>query len=206
MNPAVDLYLAEGCARCSLGGTPACKVHKWPRELAELRRIVLECGLTEERKWGVPCYTFGGKNVLIVSAFVDYASISFFKGSLLPDPGGLLEKPGENSQAARVARFTSLEKVLAWEPDLKTFIFGAVELEKAGARVEFRAKEELVFPEELHQKFAEIPGLQDAFEALTPGRQRGYNLFFSAPKQSQTRTSRIEKWIPAIFEGKGIHD
>ncbi len=206
MNPAVDVYFAEGCARCSLGGTPNCKVHTWPLELAELRRIVLECGLTEERKWGVPCYTFMGKNVLIVSAFADHASISFFKGSLLQDPDNLLEKPGENSQAARVARFTSVEKVLAWEADLKRFIFDAIELEKSGAKVDFKAKEELILPEELYGKFAEIPGLQDAFEALTPGRQRGYVLFFTAPKQSKTRVSRIEKWVPSIFEGKGIHD
>ena len=206
MNPQIDNYLAVGCGRCPLGGTPQCKVHNWTDELEHLRSIVLQCGLTEELKWSMPCYTFQGKNVVMVSAFKEYASLSFFKGSLLKDPDGLLDKPGENSQAARLIKFTSVRKVKEMEPALKSFIKEAVANEKAGKKVNFKEKHELQLPNELQLKFEENPALKAAFESLTPGRQRGYVLYFSAPKQSATRISRIEKYMPKIFTGKGVHD
>ena len=206
MNPAVDNYLIEGCGRCSLGGTPDCKVHNWTEELKQLRRIVLECGLTEEVKWSVPCYTFQQNNVLIVSAFKEYCSLSFFKGALLKDAEGILEKPGENSQAARLFKFTNVQQILEMEPTIKAYIYEAIEVEKAGLKVDFKQKNELVYPEELQTKLDEDPELKSAFESLTPGRQRGYVLHFSQPKQSKTRISRIEKCIPKILEGKGFHD
>ena len=206
MTTDVDQYLLEGCGRCSLGGTPDCKVHKWPQELRKLRSIALECGLTEESKWGVPCYTFQGTNISIVSAMKDYCSISFFKGVLLQDAHGILEKPGPNSQSDRLLKFTSLQEILDIEDTIKAYIFEAIEVEKAGLKVEFKAKDELEYPEELLTKFSEQPELKKAFEALTSGRKRGYVLHFTQPKQSQTRTNRIEKLIPKIMEGKGFFD
>jgi uncharacterized protein YdeI (YjbR/CyaY-like superfamily) len=205
MNPKVDLYLEEGCGRCSLYQTPQCKVHPWKEELRYLRRIVLECGLTEEVKWGVPCYTFQESNVLLISAFKNYCSISFFKGSLLNDPKGILEKPGKNTQAGRLIKFTNTEKVREIETDIRSCVFEAIEIEKAGQKVNFRKNPEPI-PEELLQKFEELPALKAAFEALTPGRQRGYILHFSQPKQSKTRESRIKKCIEKIMNGKGFHD
>jgi uncharacterized protein YdeI (YjbR/CyaY-like superfamily) len=205
MNPQVDTYLIEGCGRCDLYRTPQCKVHNWPQELAYLRRIVLECGLTEEYKWSQPCYTFQGNNVLIVTAFKDYATISFFKGSLLKDPENHLVKPGESSQAARQLRFTDTKQIEAIEPVIKAFIFEAIKVEKAGLKVEFK-KDLEPMPEELEQILAVDEELKTAFEALTPGRQRGYILYFSKPKQAKTRISRIEKCIPKILNGEGLND
>ncbi len=138
----IDAYLADGCGRCPLGGTPECKVHNWDKELKLLRKLVLSCGLTEELKWKVPCYTLDGKNVLIVSAFKEYASISFFKGALLADPHGILSQAGENSQAARLVRFTSTKEIQAREAVLKETIQQAIELERSGAKVDFKAKHE----------------------------------------------------------------
>lgn len=204
MTTDVEIYFSEGCGRCSLGGTPECKVHTWQQELTELRRIVLECGLDEECKWGVPCYTFQGKNIIMVSALKDGAIISFFKGSLLQDEPGLLSFAGENSQVAKIARFTRAEDILKVEELLKTYIFEAVEVEKAGLKVQKSTAPEL--PEELLRKFGEMPAFREAFEALTPGRQRGYLLHFSQPKQSATRTTRIEKCLPKIFAGKGMQE
>lgn len=203
---SVDHYLAEGCGRCPLGGTPGCKVHAWQAELQALRRLVLACGLREEVKWGVPCYTFEGHNVLIVSAFKDHASLSFFKGALLEDPLGLLQKPGENSQAARVFRLRDTQALAGLEPILKAYVFEAIEIEKAGLRVDFPARQALDLPAELLRKFEEDPALQAAFESLTPGRQRGYVLHIAAAKQPKTREARIEKWAPRIFEGRGMQD
>ncbi len=205
MNPKVDKYLIDGCMRCPLGGTPECKVHTWPEELDLLRQIVLTSGLTEELKWGAPCYTFEDKNVLMVSAFKDFCCISFFKGSLLKDSKGLLDKPGPNSQATRLFKFTNIEGIQAVEEDIKTYIKEAIEIEKAGLKVNFKKNPEPL-PEELEQKFEDDPLLKDAFEALTPGRQRGYILFFSQPKKSETRTARIEKCVPKILNGEGMHD
>jgi uncharacterized protein YdeI (YjbR/CyaY-like superfamily) len=205
MTNTVEQYLLEGCGRCALGGTPACKVHNWTAELELLRRIILDCGLTEESKWGVPCYTFQNSNVLLLSAFKEYCSISFFKGALLNDAKGILVKPGPNSQAARLFKFSNIEDIHAIEDDIKAYIFEAVEVEKAGLKIDFKKHPEPV-PEELTQKFEEDPSFKNAFEALTPGRQRGYIIHFSAPKQSKTRVSRIEKCTGKILNGEGLHD
>lgn len=205
-NPDVDVYFADGCGRCPLGGTPQCKVHTWPKELKLLRKIVLECGLTENRKWGVPCYTFENSNVAIVSAFKEYCSLSFFKGVLLKDDHKILDKAGENSQSARLIRFTNTQQIKDLTPVLKAYICEAIEVEKKGLKVDFKAKSELVIPEELQKKFDSLPALNDAFAALTPGRQRGYILFFTGAKQSKTREQRIEKCLQQILEGKGLND
>lgn len=171
----------------------------------ELRRILLNCQLTEEVKWSVPCYTFQGSNVAIMSALNDYCAISFFKGALLQDEQGLLEKPGENTQAARLIKFTDVQTILDLEPVLEAYIYEAIEVEKAGLSVEFKKNPEPI-PAELQEKLDADPVLQTAFANLTPGRQRGYILYFSQPKQSKTRTARVEKYIPKILEGRGFHD
>jgi len=205
MNHQVDLYLEQGCGRCSFFQTPHCKVHRWPGELKQLRRIVLECGLKEEFKWSQPCYTYQNKNIVLVTAFREYAAVAFFKGALLKDPYHILVAPGNNSQATRQARFTEVKDILEMEPVLKAYIDEAIDLEKAGLTVNFKKNPEPI-PVELQQKFAEIPILRSAFEALTPGRQRGYILHFSQPKQSKTRMSRIEKCAEKILNGKGLND
>lgn len=191
--------------RCDLGATPECKVNQWRNELELIRGLILECGLKEELKWSCPCYTHEGKNVLMMSALKDSATISFFKGSLLKDPEKILIKPGPNSQAARYLKLNSVDQVAELANTIKTFISEAIQLEKAGAKVAFQKNREPI-PEELQKKFDNDPKLKSAFEALTPGRQRGYILHFSQPKQSQTRTSRIEKCTPKILQGKGFHD
>ncbi|MCB9138659.1 MAG: YdeI/OmpD-associated family protein [Caldilineaceae bacterium] len=204
-NPKVDPYFIEGCGRCALVGTPECKVHTWEEELAHLRRICLDSDLTEELKWSQPCYTVGGRNLIMIAAFKDNCVLSFFKGALLKDPHGILEKPGGNSRAGRVVRFTDVAQVLEQEPILKAYIEESIAAEKAGLEVVVE-DDELVLPEELEEKFAEDPDFMAAFEALTPGRQRGYAIYFSSAKQSKTRTARIEKHMPRIFEGLGMHD
>ena len=205
MNKSVDNYFLEGCGRCPLGATADCKVHNWTSELKLLRKIVLDCGLAEESKWGVPCYTYQAKNILVVSALIDYCCISFFKGSLLNDAENLLVKPGPNSQAARLFKFTNVEDIIKIEKDIIAYIFEAIEVEKAGLKVSFKKNTEPI-PEELELKFEEDHTLKNAFDMLTPGRQRGYVLHFSQPKQSKTRISRIEKCIPMILSGIGLHD
>ncbi|WP_422082113.1 YdeI/OmpD-associated family protein [Ulvibacterium sp.] len=205
MNPKVDNYLEQGCMRCKLGGTHDCKVHAWTAELEKLREIVLDCGLTEELKWGVPCYTFNDGNVLMVSALKNYSAISFFKGVLLKDPDNILEKPGPNSQSARLIKFTNVNEIPELEPTLNRYIYEAIEVEKAGLKVNFKKNPEPI-PEELERKFEEDPVLKSAFESLTPGRQRGYIIYFSQPKQSETRESRIEKCAGKILNGEGLHD
>jgi uncharacterized protein YdeI (YjbR/CyaY-like superfamily) len=206
MNPKVDLYFIDGCGRCPLGATPECKVNNWQEEMKVLRTIIHDCGLTEELKWGVPCYTFRKSNVLILAAFKEYCAISFFKGALLQDSLNVLEKPGENTQAARSIKFTDVQTIVDMEPELKAYIFEAIEVEKAGLKVEMKKNTELVFPEELDDKLEEVPELKTAFEALTPGRQRAYVLHFSQPKQSKTRISRIEKCTAKILIGLGLND
>lgn len=205
MNLKIDNYLAEGCGRCPLGGTPDCKVHRWSDELRQLRMLVLDCGLTEELKWGVPCYTFQHNNIAIVSAFKEYCALSFFKGALLNDTNGILYKPGEHSQAARLIKFTSIHEIVEMEAALRAYVFEAVEVEKAGLKVEFKKDPEPI-PDELQLRLEEDPILKTAFGALTPGRQRGYILYFSQPKQSKTRVARIEKCTPKILNGEGLND
>lgn len=206
MNNKVDLYLSEGCGRCSLGGTPQCKVHSWTQEMEYLRDLILVSGLTEEVKWGVPCYTFKNKNVLILAAFKDYCSISFFKGALLEDSYSLLEKPGENTQAARLIKFTNLEEIYQKEETLKEYIRESILVEEKGLKVDFKKAGDFETPAELAKKLEADPVYKKAFYALTPGRQRGYLLYFSQPKQSATRETRIEKCREKIFLGKGLND
>ena len=205
MNPKVDLYLVEGCGRCSLFKKPECKVHTWAELLRPLRSIVLDCGLAEAYKWSQPCYTYQNKNVLMVTAFKAYATLAFFKGALLKDPHHILVSPGEHSQASRQIRFTAVKDIMAMESILKEYIYEAIEIEKAGLKVHFK-KEPEPMPAELRRILDESPGLKSAFEGLTPGRQRGYILHFSQPKQSKTRVARIEKCRDKILNGKGFHD
>lgn len=206
MNPKVDLYMAEGCGRCSLFRTPNCKVHLWREELETLRSILLDSGLTEELKWRQPVYTFQGSNVALIGAFKENCIISFFKGALINDPKGILTRPTENTQAGRWIKITNLHQVNELESDIKNFIQQAIEVEKAGLKVNYPKPSEMNYPEELLIKFDEDPNFKNAFDRLTPGRQKGYILYFSAPKQSQTRISRIEKAKDKIFMGKGIND
>jgi len=205
-NPKIDNYLAIGCGRCALGGTPECKVHKWTKELETMRDILLNCNLKEELKWSVPCYTSGGKNIAIMAALKDHCFISFFKGSLLKDTAGVLVSPGKNSQAVRMFRFTKVEQITTMESLIRAYVKEAIDVEKAGLKVEFKQKQELELPEELLKKMDEDHSFKKAFEALTPGKQRGYFLHFTQPKQSATRLARIEKCIPKIMKGKGFHD
>jgi uncharacterized protein YdeI (YjbR/CyaY-like superfamily) len=204
-NPKVDDYLAEGCGRCNLYKTPQCKVHRWDKELKELRKILLACGLTEEVKWSQPCYTLDGNNIIMLSAFKEYAFLSFFKGSLLKDSNEILHKPGENSQAVRVMKFTNINEIQKLESFIKDYIDEAIAIEKSGLKVEFKKTQEPI-PEEFQVKLDVDNALKAAFEALTPGRQRAYLLHFNGAKQSKTRSSRVEKYIPKILEGKGIND
>ncbi|WP_108425498.1 YdeI/OmpD-associated family protein [Flagellimonas amoyensis] len=206
MNPLIDAYLQEGCGRCPLGGTPECKVHSWQEELKYLRRLILECGLTEEQKWGMPTYTHNGTNLVMVAAFKDNCTLSFFKGALLKDDHQILEKPGENTQSGRVVRFTDVKQIVQLEPVLKSYIFEAIEVKKAGLKVQMKPVSDYDIPEEFQQRLEEDPELKKAFENLTPGRQKGYLLYFSGAKQSKTREDRIEKYIPKIMKGLGFHD
>jgi uncharacterized protein YdeI (YjbR/CyaY-like superfamily) len=206
MNPKVDTYFTNGCGRCPLVNTPECKVHSWTEELAKLREIVLDCGLTEELKWSHPVYTFQKSNVILLGAFKANCVISFLKGALLKDAGKILQKPGENTQAGRVIRFTDVRQIIELEAVLKAYIYEAVEIEKAGLKMEFKETKDFVMPDELQTTFDQIPNLKNAFESLTPGRQRGYILHFSQPKQSKTREERIKKCLPQILIGKGLND
>jgi uncharacterized protein YdeI (YjbR/CyaY-like superfamily) len=192
MNPKVDVYLS--------------KAKKWQEELEKLRMIILDCGLTEELKWGKPCYTFQKSNIVLIHVFKEYCALLFFKGALLNDANGILIKPGENTQAGRQIRFTNVREIVEMEPILKAYIYEAIEVEKAGLKVNFKKNTELIIPEEFQNKLDEIPALKTAFDALTPGRQRAYNLYFSAPKQSKTRESRVEKCMQQILNGKGLND
>ncbi|UMR34427.1 YdeI/OmpD-associated family protein [Paenibacillus polymyxa] len=192
MNPKVDVYLG--------------KVNKWKAEMEKLRAIMLDCQLTEELKWGKPCYTFQNSNIAIIQGFKEHCALMFFKGALLNDPNGILIKPGEDTQAGRQIRFTNVEEIFEMETILKAYIIEAVEVEKAGLKVDFKKNTELIFPEEFQAKLDENPALKTAFAALTPGRQRAYIMHFAAPKQSKTRESRIEKCMQDILAGKGLND
>lgn len=206
MNPEVNPYFIDGCGRCSLVGTPQCKVNFWPKELAFLRNLVLSCGLKEELKWSMPCYTYQGNNILMIAAFKNYCSISFFKGALLSDSDKILQKAGENSFETRLIKFTDVKQILEVESAIKAYIFEAIEIEKLGLKFNREAKPKPEYPAELIEAFSNDPKFNDAFKALTPGRQRGYLLHFTQPKQSKTKTDRIEKSKAKIFEGKGFND
>lgn len=205
MNSEIDNYFAEGCGRCKYGGTPECKVHSWITEMEQIREIFLDCGLTEQLKWNVPCYTFQNANIALVSAFKDYCAISFFKGSLLTDIDGVLKAPGEYSQATRLIKIVSTQEVEELETTIRALIFEAVDVEKAGLTVEFKKQPEPI-PEELQEKLNDDMVFKTAFDGLTPGRQRGYIIYFSQPKQAKTRRSRIEKCTANILNGKGLND
>jgi uncharacterized protein YdeI (YjbR/CyaY-like superfamily) len=179
---------------------------KWQQEKEELRRIILHCGLTEETKWGQPCFTSQKRNIVLIHGFKEYYAILFFKGALLKDPKHILIQQTENMQATRQVRFTSVREILKLESTLKVYIREAIEVEKAGLKVKFKKTADFKTPKELQDKLNELPALKTAFHALTPGRQRAYILHFSAAKQSTTRTARVEKYIPRILKGKGLND
>jgi uncharacterized protein YdeI (YjbR/CyaY-like superfamily) len=192
MNPKVDFYFN--------------KAKKWQEEIERLRIIALDCNLTEELKWGCPCYTYQNNNIVLIHVFNDYCAFLFFKGALLNDSDGILIQQTENVQAARQTRFTSLTEITELAPTLKAYIYEAIEVEKAGLKVELKKTTEFKMAEEFQIKLGAMPLLKTAFEALTPGRQRGYLLYFSAAKQSKTREQRVEKYIPQILDGKGLDD
>lgn len=192
INPKVDFYFH--------------KAGKWQEEYDKLRMLVLDCGLKEELKWGVPCYTSGKKNIVLIHGFKDYCALLFFKGALLNDAHGILVQQTENVQAARQVRFTNTREIVRLAPVLKACIHEAIEVENAGLKVNMKRSSEFPVPEEFQHKLDAMPGLKAAFGALTPGRQRAYLLHFAAPKQSKTRESRIEKSIQHILNGKGLND
>ncbi|HOY12918.1 MAG TPA: DUF1801 domain-containing protein [Saprospiraceae bacterium] len=204
LNPLVDKYLVDGCMRCKYGGTPQCKVNFWREELETLRQIVLETGLIEEIKWGVPVYTHNEKNILSVAALKDYATIGFFKGVLLTDNHKILKQQG-NMQSDRIIPFTNVKDINEWTDVLKSYIIEAIAIEESGKKVEFKQNLEPI-PDELLQVFEEDLVYKKAFFALTTGRQRGYIIYFSQPKQSPTRLGRIAKYRQQILDGVGLND
>lgn len=203
INPKVDAYLIDGCGRCKLFATPKCKVNTWRAELEMLRDIILKTPLEEDLKWGSPCYTFQGKNVAMIAAFKESCVLSFFKGALLKDPHKILESPGENSRTFRLFRFTHTDGIKRVKSKIREYILEAIELEKAGAKIE-RSSEPIEVPDELKAVFKKDTALKSAFNKLTPGRQRGYVIFISSAKQSATRIARIEKCRKNILAGKGF--
>ena len=179
---------------------------KWQVEYQKLRSIILDCGLIEDYKWMHPCYTYGKSNIVLIHGFKEYCALLFHKGALLKDAEGLLIRQTENVQAARQIRFTNVRDIAETEPTLKAYIYEAIEVEKAGLKVPLKKTREFAIPEEFRTKLDQNPSLKTAFEALTPGRQRGYLLFFSQAKQSKTREARVEKYTPQILEGRGLED
>jgi uncharacterized protein YdeI (YjbR/CyaY-like superfamily) len=192
MNPKVDWFFT--------------KANTWQEEYNALRTLVLDSGLTEELKWGCPCYTYGKHNIVLIHGFKEYCALLFFKGALLKDAKGLLIQQTKNVQAARQIRFTNVKEIVKMKTTLKAYIHEAIEVEKAGLKVDLKVTTEFTMVEEFEHKLAASRSLKKAFEALTPGRQRGYLLYFSSAKQSKTRESRIEKSIPKIIDGKGLED
>jgi uncharacterized protein YdeI (YjbR/CyaY-like superfamily) len=192
MNPKVDFYFT--------------KEQKWQQEITKMRAIAFSCNLTEELKWGTPCYTFQENNIILIHTFKEYCAFLFFKGALLTDTHDMLIQQSKNVQATRQIRFTNLAQVTEQEAIIKAYIFEAIEVEKAGLKVTLKKTTEYEIPEEFQLKLNQSTELKKAFEALTPGRQRGYLLHFAQPKQAKTREARIEKCIPQIFEGKGLND
>ena len=191
MNPKVDWFFDKS---------------NWHEEIENLRSIVLDCGLTEELKWGCPCYTHNKSNIVLIHVFKEYCALLFFKGALLKDSKDILIQQTENVQAARQVRFTSAREIVKQKATLKAYIREATDVEKAGLKVNFKKTREFNMPEEFQKRLDKNRGLKSAFYALTPGRQRGYLLYFSAPKQSKTREARIEKCVPRILEGLGLED
>ena len=192
MNPKVDFYFN--------------KAQKWQQEIERMRTIMLDCGLSEELKWGCPCYTFQKNNIALIHVFKEYCGVLFFKGALMDNAEGLLIQQTENVQATRQVRYTNLQGIIKSETTLKAFIYEAIEIEKAGLKVELKKPSEFKITDELQQKLDELPDFKTAFYALTPGRQRGYLLYFAQPKQAKTREARIEKCMPLIFNGKGWNE
>jgi uncharacterized protein YdeI (YjbR/CyaY-like superfamily) len=192
MNPKVDEFIS--------------KAQQWQEEFKKLRTIMLDFQLTEDLKWGKPCYTFQKSNIVIIQGFKEYCALLFVKGALINDAKGMLITQTENTQAARQIRFTNVREIVEMEPILKAYINEAIEVEKAGLKVDFKKTSEFSIPDEFQNKLDAIPALKTAFAALTPGRQRAYILYFSAPKQSETRESRVEKYTQRILDGKGLND
>ncbi len=192
MNPKVDGYFTRS--------------KKWREEAEKLRTIILDCQLTEELKWGSPCYTLQKANIVLIHVFKDYCALLFFKGALLKDDSRILVTPGKHTQSGRQIRFTHLREIVAKETILKDYIHEAIEVEKAGLKVNLKKTSDFIIPEEFQNKLDAIPALKTAFDALTPGRQRAYIFYFSAAKQSKTRESRVEKWMQQILDGKGLND
>jgi uncharacterized protein YdeI (YjbR/CyaY-like superfamily) len=191
-NPKVDFYFSNS--------------KNWKKELEQLRIIILDCGLTEELKWGCPCYMFGKSNIVLIHEFKEYCALLFFKGALLKDSSGILVQQTENVQAARQARFTGARQIIEMASILKAYVYEAIEVEKAGLKVELKKTAEFAMPLEFKNKLKKDPALKTAFNALTPGRQRAYLLYFAAPKQTKTREARIEKYEQQILNGKGLND
>lgn len=191
MNPKVDFYFSK---------------EPWQMEVKKLRAIVLDCELTEELKWGCPCYTDGKSNIVLIHVFKEYCALLFFKGALLKDSNRILIQQTENVQAARQMRFTNVKEIVKLERTIKSYIYEALEVERAGLKVTLKKTKEFAMPEEFKKKLKKSAALKKAFTALTPGRQRGYLLFFSTAKQAATRGARIEKSIPDIMKGKGLND
>ncbi|MGA9295533.1 MAG: YdeI family protein [Ignavibacteriaceae bacterium] len=192
MNPKVDIFLS--------------KAEKWRKEFEKLRTIVLDCGLTEELKWGQPCYTFQKSNIVLIHGFKEYCALLFFKGALLNDANGILIRQTENVQAARQIRFTNIKGIIKLESILKTYIYEAIEVEKAGLKIKMKKTSDFKIPQEFQNKLDKIPALKTAFNSLTPGRQRAYLFYFSQAKQSKTRESRIEMYMQQILNGRGLND
>jgi uncharacterized protein YdeI (YjbR/CyaY-like superfamily) len=192
MNPEFDFFFS--------------KPGKWQQEIKQLRMVILECGLKEELKWGNPCYTFRESNIVLIHGFKEYCALLFFKGALLQDTHGILIQQTKNVQAARQVRFTNVKEIVKLAPILKTYIYQAIEVEKAGLKVKLKKTSEFKIPEEFKNKLDKNPALKTAFDALTPGRQRAYIYYFSQAKQSKTRDSRIEKCMKQILDGKGLND
>jgi len=192
MNPKVDWFFD--------------KVTKWQKEYEKLRAILLDCGLTEELKWGCPCYTFEKRNIVLIHGFKEYCALLFFKGALLNDANGILIQQTKNVQSARQVRFTNLQEIVKMEPILKTYIYETIEVERAGLKVKLKKTSDFKIPGEFQKKLDKSSALKKAFDALTPGRQRAYIFYFSQARQSKTRESRVEKYVKQILNGKGLDD
>ena len=192
MNPKVDWFFAKDT--------------KWKKEYEKSRSIILDCGLIEELKWGCPCYTFQNANIVLIHGFKDYCALLFFKGALLNDPNGILIQQTKNVQSARQIRFTNVREIVKMEKILKAYVYEAIEVERAGMKVKFKKTSDFKIPEEFQKKLNKSSALKTAFESLTPGRQRAYIFYFSQPKLSKTRESRVEKYMKQILNGKGLND